>query len=253
MGKPGFNLCQPGSTSCGACCGLYHFRHHSRAQLLERLERRTARFSSLEKSRELWSGAARQLRSDERGGKPAALSEPELPCPLLGFLDAQQTRIGCLGHPLVTRGVDLRDCGNYNAQVCTEFLCDSFEQLPAEAAELVRRCCTDWYLYGLVISDPPFVLACATLVAGASGPAELRRLLDRPAALQAFGALLALKQEGVERESSPQVLGRAPELGSLDPEARVLALLGCRPGDEAATAELRRRVATARAALEARE
>lgn len=243
----GLNLCQPGTTSCGACCGLYNFRRHSREALGERLARRTARLREVPRRIDLWMQAAQQLRFEERGGRPATLSEPELPCPLLGFLDPERKRIGCLGHPFVTGGVDLRDCGNFGPRACSSFFCDAWSELSAAEAELVRRCCDDWYLYGLVITDPPYLRGCLTLV----GDVAPTAVLGRPEAVEAFAALLALKVEGVARESSPQVLGRAPELVGLGPEARVLTLLGCRPDDADAGRELRRRAEAVRAALDA--
>jgi hypothetical protein len=43
-----FHLCQPGrGASCGACCGLYNLRDHSRATITERLAAQTVTFGPL--------------------------------------------------------------------------------------------------------------------------------------------------------------------------------------------------------------
>ncbi|MFN7133117.1 MAG: hypothetical protein ACK4N5_13645, partial [Myxococcales bacterium] len=216
MPKLPFNLCQPGATSCGACCGLYNFKGHERAALAERLQSRTTTFSRLQKTRAAWEAEAREIRRREReaGGSPLTQAEPL--CPLLGFLDDAQRRIGCLGHPLVTRGPDLRDCGNFNAEACEEFLCASFEALTVNEAELVRQCCGDWYLYGLVITDPEFVRACLALVsARSSGRVDAARLRTSARAAEALGRLFALKHELPPRTSAPPVLGRSPDTSGL--------------------------------------
>lgn len=56
-----FHLCQPGrGASCGACCGLYNFRDHSRAALTQRLVEQTSQFRDVPKEREAWRKADRK-------------------------------------------------------------------------------------------------------------------------------------------------------------------------------------------------
>ena len=62
-----FHLCQPGrGASCGACCGLYNFRDHSRATLTERLGAQTDTFAPLPREPEAYGAAARALKEAAR-------------------------------------------------------------------------------------------------------------------------------------------------------------------------------------------
>ena len=208
-------------------------------------------------------------------------------CPLLGFLPSGSgsaasgsaasgtpgggaPRVGCLAHPRVTGGVDLRDCGVYRAEVCETFTCPSFGWLSDAQARLVQAACADWYLYGLVITDVEFVRGCLRLLAWECGrevPCEA--LLARAPALAALHALFALKEAAAA--SAGGVFGRfrpdadgEPQLQALDyaalgvhaaPEDDVVVCLGRLPADgralEAARAQVRSHVRAVAAALEA--
>lgn len=237
-----FHLCQPGGgASCGACCGLYNFRDHSREALTAALNRHTDRLRDAPKTREAFSEAARELKAQEHS--------PAFPdvrvCPLLGFIDGERTRVGCLAHPLVTGGIDLRDCGAYTAELCQSFQCPSFIWLTPSQAELVRKACPDWYLYGLVLTDVELVRGTLSLIERALGESvDARRVLECSGALQAISALFALKERPLDRHA-PTVFGRfapddagAPSLRTIDyaalgaraaPEDDVLLCLGFAP------------------------
>src|SRR5215218_3624017 len=104
-----FHLCQPGAgASCGACCGLYNFRDHSRAALGARLARHTERLAGVAREAHAFSEAARASAAEARA---EALFPAVRICPLLGFVQAggEPARVGCLAHPRVTGGVDLRN------------------------------------------------------------------------------------------------------------------------------------------------
>jgi hypothetical protein len=117
-------------------------------------------------------------------------------CPLLGYLDAGKTRVGCLAHPAATGGEDLRDCGVYDCRTCQTFFCPSHSWLSPEEADLAAIACAgDPYLYGLVITDVPFLRAARGGVAALVGArVEVRHLADAPFRC-AFARLLALKEE----------------------------------------------------------
>ncbi|HEX8537089.1 MAG TPA: hypothetical protein VF664_06465, partial [Cystobacter sp.] len=122
-----FHLCQPGrGASCGACCGLYNFRDHSRASLTARLAEQTEAFAALPPKHGAWRTQALALLESRRA---SPLFPAVRVCPLLGFVDEGRARVGCLGHPKVTGGVDLRDCGVYHAELCETFTCPSFTWL----------------------------------------------------------------------------------------------------------------------------
>ena len=257
-----FHLCQPGGgASCGACCGLYNFRDHSRPALQARLQRHTQALATVAREPAAYSAAARELAAQERGG---ALFPAVRICPLLGFLPQEPgsaaPRVGCLAHPKVTGGVDLRDCGVYRAEVCETFTCPSFGWLSDAQARLVQAACADWYLYGLVITDVEFVRGCLKLLAWTCGQeVQPATLLARPAALAALRALFALK-EPAQGAGDAGVFGRfrpdadgEPQLQALDyaalglhaaPEDDVVVCLGALPASAPALQAARARVRT---------
>lgn len=215
-----FHLCQPGGgASCGACCGLYNFRDHSREALSRALHRRTDLIRGLPKSEEAYRNAARSLRRWDKD----PMFPPVRLCPLLGFVDEDRERVGCLAHPLVTGGVDLRDCGAYDARTCQSFECPSFLWLDAPKARLVRAALPDWYRYGLVITDVEFVRGCVKLLEAELGErADLDAIAEEPEALAAARALLSLKETAPDRPKDAAIFGRfaSDDLG--EPAPRVI-------------------------------
>lgn len=228
-----FHLCQPGrGASCGACCGLYNFRDHSRPSLTEQLAAQTATLRPLPHEPEAWRAAARALLESRRA---SPLFPAVRVCPLLGFLDAEHTRVGCLGHPLATGGEDLRDCGVYRADICETFTCPSFTWLTDAQARLVQAACADWYLYGLVITDVEFVRGCLRLLEWErAGPVPPERLATHPEALAAVSALFALKETAPGRGTHAAVFGRFTPDTEGEPLSRTLdyATLGARAAPE---------------------
>ncbi len=186
-------LCQREGASCGACCGLYNRKDHSRAAVEALLDRRTAELARAQPTAAGFAAAAAGLRARGR-------EEPLFPsvrvCPLLGWLDGGRTRIGCLAHPLATGGPDLRDAGDYDAATCQGFFCPSHAWLSEEEAELVSALCgADGWLYGLVVTDVPFVRAVLGAVARLCGARVEARHLAGPAFRAALRRLLELKEE----------------------------------------------------------
>ncbi|HYG68535.1 MAG TPA: hypothetical protein VD838_12775, partial [Anaeromyxobacteraceae bacterium] len=185
-------LCQRGGASCGACCGLYNREDFSRAGVAERLRRRTEVLRGTARTRDAFAAAAKGLAAEE----PAAMFPTVRVCPLLGWLDDAETRLGCLAHPLATGGVDLRDCGVYDAKICDGFFCPSHAWLTEEEAALaVTLCAGDPWLYGLVITDVPFLRAALAAVADRAGARVEARHLVSDGFRGALAALLALKEE----------------------------------------------------------
>ncbi len=215
-----FHLCQPGGgASCGACCGLYNFRDHSRAALVQALRRRTRTIAPLAKEPPAYLAAARSLR---RWDKNPLFPAVRL-CPLLGFLDDEESRVGCMAHPMVTGGVDLRDCGAYNSQTCASFECPSFLWLNAPQARLVRAACPDWYLYGLVITDVELVRGTVKLLELEEGAAvDLDAIVASPAALAAARRHFQLKERAPNRGADAAIFGRfsSDDLG--EPVSRLI-------------------------------
>jgi hypothetical protein len=184
-------LCQRAKGSCGACCGVYNRADPSRAAVEAELRRRTAVLARTPRTAAAFRAAARAL---EAGG-PRPLFPSVRVCPLLGFLGEGEERIGCLAHPAAAGGVDLRDCGAYDAGVCGSFLCPSFSWLSEEEAGIAEEAAGGWHLYGLVVTDVPFLRAVLAAVAEAAGARVERRHLRDERFRAALRRLLALKEE----------------------------------------------------------
>jgi len=184
-------LCQRPSASCGACCGLYNALDHRREPLEAELWRRTRALARLPREEAAFRAAAAALSS---GGLEPLFPSVRI-CPLLGFLDEAGTRVGCLAHPLATGGVDLRQCGVYDVLTCDAFLCPSHAWLTEEEAQLCEAAGLGWYLYGLVITDVPFLRAVLGALAARTGARVERRHLEHAPFRQALARLLSLKEE----------------------------------------------------------
>jgi hypothetical protein len=243
--------------SCGACCGLYNRSDLSRSAVRDHLRRSTALLAGTPRTAEAFRVAA-AARARELAAPVFASIRI---CPLLGFLDASEERVGCLGHPMVTGGVDLRACGAYDVLTCEGFLCPSHARLREEEAALVAGAAGDFHLYGLVVTDAPFVHAVIGALAERTGlrPAA-SDLRHRPFAA-ALRALFALKEElepgsegvfGAFRVHS-HAAADAPAAASHDPVDRILDALGADAGsgndEDALRAEVKRRLDRCAAAL----
>ena len=157
----------------------------------ERLDARTDALAGVERTPAAFRAAAARLAAEE----PPSLFPSVRVCPLLGWLDPERTRVGCLAHPASTGGVDLRDQGVYDATICESFLCPSHSWFSEEEAALVDAICADAHLYGLVVTDVPFVRAVLEAVARLAGERIGRGHLDRPPLRAALRRLFALKEE----------------------------------------------------------
>ena len=151
-----FHLCQPDNTkSCGACCGLYNVEDHSRETLISLLKQRTELFfSSGEKP-----DVDRYCNKIKAFPTVPKLFETIYNCEFLGFVDRESRKAGCLLHPLLHHGVDLRTCSFYGAELCRDHYCISFTCLTPVEQRAVISSIDDWYLYGLVITDVDLVKA----------------------------------------------------------------------------------------------
>jgi hypothetical protein len=185
------DLCQRPEASCGACCGLYNRRDPGRDAIRAELARRTEALRDVPRTPEAFGAAARALAADG----PAPLFPLVRVCPLLGLLDDAGTRVGCLAHPAATGGPDLRDCGVYDVKTCDGFFCPSFGWLSEEEAAIAEVAAADYHLYGLVVTDVPFLRACLAAVAASTGARVERRHLERPAFRAALRRLLDLKSQ----------------------------------------------------------
>jgi hypothetical protein len=124
------------------------------------LERRTELFFSSGDKPDV-DGYRRKI---EAFPPPPKLCETIYNCEFLGFVGGDYRRVGCLIHPLLHHGVDLRKCSFYGAELCRDHFCISFTCLTPVEQRVVICSLDDWYLYGLVITDVDFVKAFFTHV-----------------------------------------------------------------------------------------
>jgi hypothetical protein len=185
------SLCQPDSTkSCGACCGLYNWEDHSRAALEPLIRRRTSLFHS-------WQNDLRQFQ--EIYSQEARLPNPKLleaiyNCEFLGFLDEEERRVGCLLHPSVNQGEDLRNYCFYGADLCAGHFCPSYSCLSRTEQKVVSASLEDWYLYGLVITDIDLVKELCWHVQMRLGDGLREERLGHPAVRRALQDFFRLKE-----------------------------------------------------------
>lgn len=141
---------------------MYNRVDSDESSTLARLEERTLAYqqdaridddASLKAFRERWETTDEQVKLLD--GLPN--------CPFLGLLgyngdtEPSEHKVGCLVHPLQNDGVDGRDCGVYDRQICDDYLCAAHDILRDYEKWLVIQSIGDSYLYGLVITDVLFV------------------------------------------------------------------------------------------------
>jgi hypothetical protein len=149
----GVYLCQVGDTmSCGACCGLYNCADASRHRLQELLYERTEKFAAVPRQIDAIDAFRLQRERSKYGERPYL---DFYVCPFLGFIGANGRRVGCLLHPLAAGndGIDYRGLSFYGGLACRDYFCPSYRNLGAAPKEIIKAVCTDWYLYGLVITE----------------------------------------------------------------------------------------------------
>lgn len=124
-------------------------------------------------------------------------------CPFLGLLGfgsgAERApsghKVGCLVHPLQNDGVDGRDCGVYDRQICEDYLCAAHDILKDYEKWLVIQATTDSYLYGLVITDVKFVRQLFERVAQINGKYPSAADVQRPGVANAAADYFELKRD----------------------------------------------------------
>jgi hypothetical protein len=185
----GVYLCQAGDgLSCGACCGLYNCADATRAGLQALLEHRTGEFARVPREADAIDDYRVKLERREHGERPY---HDFYACPFLGLIDADGRRVGCLLHPLAAGndGIDYRGLSFYGGLACRDYFCPSYRNLAAAHKEIVKAACTNWYLYGLVITEDRLLGAFFGEVEKRAGrpldTADLSRHADlRPAVLE---------------------------------------------------------------------
>jgi hypothetical protein len=153
----GVYLCQTGeSISCGACCGLYNVADPSREGLRVLLERRTDLFQQTPRNYDALIEFKTLIEASDNPDRPY----PEFHhCPYIGLIGEDRSRPGCLLHPLGlgNNGVDHRGLSHWGGFACATYFCPTCTDVPARYKRILRQTSTDWYIYGLVVTEPGFL------------------------------------------------------------------------------------------------
>jgi len=191
--KTDIYLCQVDeSASCGACCGLYNVPDASFETLSRMLRQRSKVFSTLPRTMDAILDFGRK-ESDGLGTLPM----PEFHhCPYIGFIGDGFRRVGCLLHPLGqgNSGVDYRGLSHYGSMTCNMYFCPSHRNLPDDFKQILRDLADDWYVYGLMISEPVLLNALyEEIMRRASGVKMNPERVGRPENRSLWTELLTLK------------------------------------------------------------
>lgn len=159
-------LCQVNERiSCGACCGLYNVAEPTFETLLDVLFNRTEAFQQVERDVEAIVAFQEMIQHKECQKRPL----PEFHhCPFLGLVGDGFSRVGCLLHPLSkgNEGIDLRGMSFYGGMACRVYFCPAHHGLSRAVKEIVRRAATNWYIYGLVVTETEMLNAFFQAVEG---------------------------------------------------------------------------------------
>ena len=153
----GLQLCQPDvQKSCAWCCGLYNCFHRSRSELVSKLRARTEEFARTRRTVEGILSFSENNREKEKN----QLVDPDFySCEFVGFLNEEETLVGCMLHPLArgNGGTDWRGLSFHGAMACQGFFCRCYRELSPVQKQIILSTVDDWFLYGLLISDADFL------------------------------------------------------------------------------------------------
>jgi len=149
----GIYLCQANKKiSCGACCGLYNVADPSYESIMEKLTWRTDTFLHVKRDMD----AILAFKEEVEDREPQERPFPEFHhCPYIGLVGKKHSRVGCLLHPLLdeNKSIDFRGLSFYGGMACRVYFCQTYYHLPATFKEIVRETASNWYAYGLIITE----------------------------------------------------------------------------------------------------
>jgi hypothetical protein len=190
----GVYLCQVTDTvSCSACCGLYNCAGASREQIHHLLAYRTEQFAGVARNADAIDDFRLNMERREQGARPYG---DFYVCPFLGVIGPCRSRPGCLLHPLAygNNGIDYRGLSFYGGLACRDYFCPSYRTLPAAHKTIVKTVCTDWHLYGLMITEERLLTALfGTIETRLGRPLAPAEVVDRRPAHDALAELFGLK------------------------------------------------------------
>ncbi len=128
---------------------MYNWVGYSRGMVEEVLEIQTGQFLRSDRTeRDL-----RRLKKVISENRPAPLYPVIYNCEFLGFIGNGNKRVGCLLHPGLNGGNNLRGISDHGRETCDESRCTACIYLSGAEAGLVAETTDDWYLYGLCLTD----------------------------------------------------------------------------------------------------
>jgi len=201
------HLCQPDPTkSCAACCGIYNYVENTREELEQRFLHRTQLFSQVRKgtlAMEDYQGITRHRENSKR------IYATIYTCEFVGFLDEAHKRVGCMLHPLVNDGNDLRVISFYGRDICEGHFCPSYQKLDAHEGRIMLWALDDWYLYGSTITDIDFVKTFFSIVQNRLGETlSVKKVQERPHLAQTIRSYCSLKVTWPFRDTSRPRFGK---------------------------------------------
>jgi len=200
------HLCQPREgISCGACCGLYNHADSRAETLRPQLRARTALAREMRGGDPMWPKAyGERVRAAEPAGR---IYETIYTCEFLGYVDDGERRVGCLLHPLMNDGRDLRHHSFYGQELCAGHFCPSYTYLTEAEQRAVVAACDDWYLYGIVVTDIDLVKDVFAHAERRLARPILGDVAERPAVARALGDVFRLRLDW------PYRAGERPRFG----------------------------------------
>lgn len=139
-------LCYMQDKSCGGCC-YDDISEMGKEGLGEIFRYRRLCFKMFLNGRNDVAGYDSEISKREK----IATIETDgvnIACAYLGFLNDRETHVGCLAHPEMNGGVDLRDHGFYrSAKLCEDFFCSTaelYQSLTLQEKELFKVLVSDW-------------------------------------------------------------------------------------------------------------
>ena len=138
------HLCQPDAMkSCAACCGIYNYTDNTRDSLEQRFGYRTRLFFRVREKALAIEDYQTIIRHRENSKR---IYITIYTCEFVGFLDERFKRVGCMLHPLMNQGKDLRVISFYGQDICNGHFCPSYQKLDAHEVRILLAALDDWYL-----------------------------------------------------------------------------------------------------------
>lgn len=144
-------LCYMQDKSCGGCC-YDDISEVDREGLVDIFRYRRQYFKAFLNGRHDVAGYESEISKREK----IATIETDgvsVACAYLGFLNDQESHVGCLAHPEMNGGMDLRDHGFYkSAKLCENFFCGAaelYQSLTPQEKELFNILISHWTWYEL--------------------------------------------------------------------------------------------------------